>query len=228
MLFPFICFNDNHERPTTCPETLHIRGLLYKYNICINLNLSKVKNHIITRITELKPNDICRWKNEITGLGSVLPRITNLLYFIIGIHSDKITDLNLYIDQYRPNCREAFNFNNIGNEPNIIDDDFRGELLTFFNFMIKNFNKFTKLKVDTVDLASRFISNITMANFNKLSDINICGSFESEPKIDTSTNINYSRIENTANYYLISKNFLTVCKKISHKYRMIKNQLLQI
>ena len=81
MIFPFICINEVNKGRDVCPYSdKWAWGLLYKYNKCTNLEFKKFPN------TDYRYdyNDKEAGKYSIE-LESVMPRLTNLLDFILSL-----------------------------------------------------------------------------------------------------------------------------------------------
>jgi hypothetical protein len=230
MLYPFICFNQPDILPTKCPSNSHFKnpnklipGGLYKYQLSKNLTFDEI--NIEAKIIRRTPNDLRRWQNKITGIASVLPRITNLVDFIIAIHSEKIInfsddhhsdDYDKYyiagsrytddIKKYRPNKYYPLDFDaEPNNEENINDDEYRNQLIIFFYNMIKNFNKFTNLNVTFIKLTS---SDISMDMYNNLQNVRICNKHNE---------IDNERQRNTEYYHIIAVNFFNTMNNFFKK-----------
>jgi hypothetical protein len=122
-LLPFMCFNDNIK--SGCPTSQkNIRGLLFKYKVCNNISFNrmtqKIKNSCLDVIKIKKDTEDLIKKEDIYqsianskyfGPYTFLPRIENVLDFLICLSSNKIknisgTDLSNQ-KKYIPNYGES-------------------------------------------------------------------------------------------------------------------------
>jgi hypothetical protein len=173
LILPFVCINENDKTRCSCFYSPSTKGLKYKYNICNNLNFEHVYNTYYP-IKDPIEDRIKYSKTDITGLGSVLPRITNLLDFIIAISSsDKIDNKsNIYnLLSFRPLKEKQIEWNYdddvISIEPSskklTIEDNFREFLvgyLTFFKNKIK--------PLISTEQCYVIINKIDIKNFNSI------------------------------------------------------------
>lgn len=114
-LLPFMCFNEyvegkpQSEYSNSCPFSKNTYGLLYKYVSCNNINFNNLNNLITSSCNFIEPE-----KKELIfkehyyqkiaysiggGPYSFLPRIQNILDFIICISSHKISTIDNLSDQ---------------------------------------------------------------------------------------------------------------------------------
>jgi hypothetical protein len=228
MLYPFICIQDDDENKD-CPKTYdYITGVLIKYRTIKNLDFSIINSdideHLIDKFGKIKYSAFLRANDKYTngrkssvGIFSVLPRIGNLLDFMLAICSERI--INTYpIKQYRPNYsydipphRRPDPFDFTKNMLSTYESDFfldmfdnyRLQLLSFF----KNFyNSFVYYKIFENEFIELESSEINLKDFNKLQEVKICESFNKiyEDKINnTERYINISiKLNNMINKYI--------------------------
>jgi len=233
MLFPFVCIQDLSQ--TDCPQTnmdssYHYTGLVYKYSTIKNLNISIITKAIEENLLakygfktydDFKNSNRIKNKNRQLSVGveSVLPRIENLLDFMLAISSERI--INDYpLEQYRPNYnpelfdayapsvllkrfglsgpQDSFDFtkNFLSNKETKefleVYDEYRRGLLTFFRIMYQNFVHYEIFKTEFIKLES---IDITLEDFNKLAEVKICND----------TDIDSKKTLNADYYFLISE-----------------------
>ena len=230
MLYPFMCFNEyeyvknsNKIISSGCSQSnVNLPKLLFKYGGITNLDFTNIKTEIESQIFNDDImldnfNKINKDKNgKITiGVLSVLPRITNLLDFLIAICSDKINNdvKNLNDDTikyYRPNREDdPFNYytyaDQVNGEENKFKphyDKYRKYLLKFFADMKENLDKLNIL--NDYNYEKIIFKQIRMKDFNNLPDVKVCNGNE----INTTRDTNYN------NYQNISKNLFSMIKII--------------
>jgi hypothetical protein len=220
MLFPFICINDPQNLNSGCAvNDIGTKGFVYKYYVIQNLDLNRIKDWINSEIIKTygqRGHDFINIKlkesseNNTIGVSSVLPRIENLLDFLLAISSERI--INKYpIEEYRPNIRHPpnsfdFKFNTRGMKENKEDIDiydfYRDRLLFFFN---EYYNKFMKDYKFINILTNKFpLHPITLNDFNNIYVVKICNSETKQ--------INPLHRQNTDNYINISNKLLEIIK----------------
>lgn len=214
LLFPYICIVNQYS-PNTCPRLLnssqYSSGLLLKYGDVRNLNIKKIH----TELTTMKEIEICDdiYVCNPDGINSVLPRLYNVLDFIIAISSYYIPNsynINDDIKTY-PNYRDTFdkfniendnyennvnNFNKIHNIHNInkeYDEMYRSSLLKFFINAKQNCisNKFIDVRYEKINIDGEDIVR-SIELINKFMKYGICN-------MDTNSTTEYA--ENNNNIY---------------------------
>jgi hypothetical protein len=155
LIFPFVCFNERNISNIICPYNSDPKfplGLLYKYSVVKNLNL---KSPSIS---------------SSTGLDSVLPRIQNLLDFIICLVFSNKLDRNLIIHDllsFRPFLvKRSYNFNliPIKDDSEIASDKKRKEILEYLIPFKEQIHACGIINVEEVYV---ILSDISIEDFNK-------------------------------------------------------------
>jgi hypothetical protein len=128
MLFPFICIHDG-TADSHCPVSAEKAGLLYKYQIAQNINMRTYVNWIVSELDKknygkhlgidrdkaMKYRDDINCRTSRYGLASVLPRLENLLDFLIAIYSDRLF-------HYVPGLQNPIT--RVSNKPNYVKDTY--------------------------------------------------------------------------------------------------------
>ena len=243
MAYPFICFKDpvSHE---SCPyqdasksNILIDRGL-YKLNIGTNFNNRKISDWIeaqivdkidIVSVDSITSGDYVTFNtyapNARVGIRSVLPRITNIVDYLITISSPAIvdvTDIRNYRPVFTPGRFYDMGFrDDISNRANYglsveitpeqftsflrVSDLYRQKLLIALNDQITNLQNGI-ITLDDIELVP---SLLTMQQFN--TTLAICSRLPKNPF----NRISNYHIENIGNYSIISHrlydNFITYC-----------------
>jgi len=107
LLLPFLCIRD-HEKEEQLTKIMndtsclvsnisdnHPRGLLYKVNACNHLDFSNIHNRLV--IAQDADNKILSdylKQDPSVGIMSVLPRMSNIVDFLLALSSKKISELN--------------------------------------------------------------------------------------------------------------------------------------
>lgn len=96
VLYPFICFSNTGG---ACPATEQYgRGLLLKYHVGRNISTGQISEYIYRALGRAPPDE-----RSVVGLDSVLPRLKNLLDYLIAINGKYIVDYRPdRVKYYRP------------------------------------------------------------------------------------------------------------------------------
>jgi hypothetical protein len=244
MLYPFMCFHEYDKDSkkiisSGCLQSnFYIPNLLFKYESISNLDFKYINKWIESKVFNddtfkyfkyISKSEKDQNGNFITGVLSVLPRIKNLLDFLIAIYSDKINydvvrNLNdSTIKNYRPNyVGNPFNYNEyadpIQDEKNpwveFRCDNYRKYLLIFFADMNTNLQKLNIIN-SYVDLN---LEPIRMKDFNNLPDVKVCD----DKKINPDRNTNYDNYQNISNNLFSMINTIITTKKNYHELALDK------
>ena len=137
MIFPFMSFNMEASKANSPYNTDRRNGLLFKYNIGHNIRLKTIDDWIreqffhmygviegSERLKKLDNSSECKT----VRVPSLLPRLTNLLDYIISILSSDIythtvAEIERDIRCYRPNKADKYNINACDTSTEINDED---------------------------------------------------------------------------------------------------------
>jgi hypothetical protein len=178
LIFPFVCFNEKDRNNLICPyNQTKATGLLYKYSAGINIKLDLQSSSSSTGPTVTSTDAPMVFpKSPSTGIDSVLPRMKNLLDFIICLIFSNKLDNNLIVYDllsFRPFNKSAkstwnYNFNAIPIKKDLQiekDLDYKRkeilEYLTLFKNDIQMSNIFSTEKVYVI------LSKISIKTFNQ-------------------------------------------------------------
>jgi len=210
LLLPFICFDMKDS--TTCPiAPNYSKGVLLKYSIGLNMNLKLIRQWIEQSLKDKYNIDVIYndKQNDIVGITSVLPRLSNILDYIIAVSSDWIINIQEY-KCYRPSGNpllhqdpnNALNPNYIDDTSNLysIEDYYRVKIVQALHDQIIHLQRYNYLEIKTINLPTVLI---TRSKFN--SDIvKLYENFENS-------------IINGENYFKISEKLrMTYKRKTTH------------
>ena len=207
LLFPFMCFSPGVECPTIPGSTT--KGVLLKYQVCNNMNLEILEevldNNFIERYNEdqtLSNHKLQLIKEETKGgsigITSILPRMTNVLDYIIALCSDWIINIRPDMLSYRPSGDPHYSHNPVNAlNPECIDDQssrnkydiYRWQLIHILHSEITNLLQFNYFQIKSIDILLE--EKKTHKEFNE-----IIGLYLQKEK----------NIKNVENYVIISTN----------------------
>lgn len=235
ILYPFLCFKDNNSIdfcPYSPNHTILAEGGLIKLKIPNNFKIKKLEEWIENKFINKfwlwllhkrginHPNNkigiiiyrelINNSQRKTRGLPSVLPRLTNILDFIIAVLSP---NLGYDLRHYRPITDENFKYDMTYSEPeffepNLAEDFYRLKLLNIFNDFKNNLQKVNSYYqtriIDNIDTVRLDFVEITMRQFNTL--YAICNKTQNLENTRTKKGIlKNTQITNFQNFAEISK-----------------------
>jgi len=210
LLLPFICFNN--PGGIDCPQTSSLpRGGLIKYRSLESLNTSKINDSIISNldpeyVKTLNPSPS-------RDILSVLPRMSNLLDFLICInnkhiinyHETKIRHYHIIFnerDQLNDEYVQFFDktYNMLESVKDEVydktNDLYKNELLLILQSYILNFKKLDFIKFEPVDISF---------NINKIVDIKYFNQNIIKPTVCNKSKVSIVNSVNTNFYSTISE-----------------------
>jgi len=178
MLLPFMCFDQRDG--INCPISKNplAKGGLLKYVTNYNINVNIITQQIeqifvkfydsdrgvgagILMLNQLKQSS----QTNTIGITSVLPRIINIIDFIIASSSDWIMEIQPNLKSYRPSV-EPLNRENISDNGDYTREDFyRFQLIKELNYYIKELINNNYIQIKEVQFEPRVI---TRAEFNQI------------------------------------------------------------
>jgi hypothetical protein len=225
LLFPFICFNNYYGKD--CPINYNfVDGGLIKYHTIESFNVTKINDSIISKLDP----EYVKTLNHRKGVDiiSVLPRIGNLLDFLICINNPNIINYDISkLKEYHPiengwefngdkfNGDHTFDMRYIETKYNKTNDLYKNELLLSLQSYIVNIKKLDFIKYEPVDILFDKDKIVSKQFFN--SDIirpSVC--YESKVSIINTINTYfYSRISEVLAIEMKKKLLLEYNNKLS-------------
>jgi hypothetical protein len=237
MLYPFLCFN--HKSSYSCPYTTNVlsdAGLI-KLNIARNFDTSLIDEWILYNIRrkgyekELIDFLVLTSDGKRTGVLSVLPRITNILDFLIAISSDPIIQWQKTIISEKP-YRPIFDMTS-KYDMNVINEPIsRGEKEKFGTYRYKYGNNDDNATFRKFMLITDYYRNkLTVALNDQIKNYIKYGILSMTPKQLEPNNINltdFNDLLGICNNSKISQNSEQNVEKYSYISSMFYNELLNI
>ena len=233
LLLPFICINDltgpypgmpQIEKfcPVAVSGNFRGHGALYKYSIAKNLKLYTINKQILRDIQNHKYTQFLNNKLENDGadLLSVLPRIENLLDFIIAICFSKIADPEFItltddkkIEEVIPKIPDIEK----SEELKKLDNQFRGLLNIKLSEYYENLKLILEIEQKKISVEKKSIQELN-------DELQICEDIHEHPKIkDISINAKI----NVSTYIIISqKIYESIKSKIEEQQYIFLKDIL--
>jgi len=181
MLYPFMCFKlaGCASSPQGCTDEVLGNGGLMKYNIGTNINTMRIKEYVdgatLHKMRNTDPEGVRKLHVDSNGgrvgLPSVLPRLTNLLDYLIAITAQPILKFSeIKLECFRPIIDDKFNMEMCDTRPlgpenarYNTEDIYRSYILLSLNDQINMLMRYGFISLETVSLES---TQVTMTQFN--------------------------------------------------------------
>jgi hypothetical protein len=213
MLLPF--YSHNLLTNNSCPiAPIKINGLLFKINLVENINTTDISTYILNKLKfkismherdETKIiSDMIERSKDLSGnitidLLSVLPRVKNLLDYLIATNSEMLTNPDIPHTHFKPIAGEDMydptKLNDTNKYPSGkqiwgVDNDYREILIEVIRYQMRSLKELGLLNVEFINLP---LSEISREEFNN--KIHLC----------KDGNLNADKILNYDQYKSISK-----------------------
>lgn len=171
ILYPFICFTGVGG---ACPSSYkHGPGVLLKYHVGKNISTDMISDYIYRELHRERPSE-----QSVVGLESVLPRLVNLLDYLIAINGHYVVNY----DKSRVRCYRPLEDQPEGTKYNMSicrpgepdsDDKFRNYILVALQDQARHMQQYSLIRVKYHEYAPEKIEDSV---FNDM--INVTGDFD--------------------------------------------------